>query len=490
MKKALILLGLAIILALSGCSKNKITCTIISPKNGAEHPINDDLVITVEATDTKGIIARVTVHFNNASYSTTGTNPYTATVPSEFLTPGKQTIRAVAIDKENMQAESSISITITEKFVPAELPEVTTNAVINITATYAIAEGNVTHDGNRPISARGVCWSTVENPTIENSKTEDDIGAGSFSSIISDIAPNTLYYVRAYATNEVGTAYGEQVSFTTLSFHVPTVATGKIPANTSTSVLCGGNVTSDGYNLVTARGVCWSTSKNPTINGSKTIDGSGTGSFTSNITGLNKGTLYYVRAYATNEAGTVYGNQVSFTVDAGVEINGVLWATYNVDMPGTFAEKPEDAGMFYQWARKIGWSTTDPLINSNGGTTWDIFGGSGIIWLKANDPCPTGWRVPTIAELQSLAIVDSQWATVNGINGCILGNGNNTIFLPVAGYRSYATSVLNAVGMFGYYWSNAADGSSSIYLFLSGNYGNGVGYADRGDAFSVRCVAE
>ena len=83
------------------------------------------------------------------------------------------------------------------------------------------------------------------------------------------------------------------------------------------------------------------------------------------------------------------------TTDAGVVINGIRWATCNVDMPGTFAENPESFGMFYQWGRSVGWSSTDPMINSNGGTEWDSDFYRGNTWTRANNPCPRGWRVPT-----------------------------------------------------------------------------------------------
>jgi hypothetical protein len=130
---------------------------------------------------------------------------------------------------------------------------------------------------------------------------------------------STTYYVRAYATNSVGTVYGNEVSFTTLAPVVPTLtATTAISLITSTSAQSGGNVTSDGGATITARGVCWSTSPSPTISDSKTTNGSGLGSFSSNITGLTLGVTYYVRSYATNSAGTGYGSQTSFTTRLGI----------------------------------------------------------------------------------------------------------------------------------------------------------------------------
>jgi len=218
MKKILILLGLTMCIVLSGCTKSKVTCTITSPKDGAEVSINEDLVVTVEANDTKGTIATVTVYLGNLSFLATGTNPYIATISSTYLMLGKHTIRAVATNTEGAQAAHSISITLIETLI--ELPEVTTNIITDITPTSAIAGGNITNNGNSPIIARGICWSTTENPTIEDNKTTDGLGTGNFTSNITECTPNTLYYVRAYATNKVGTDYGEQKSFTTSTFSV------------------------------------------------------------------------------------------------------------------------------------------------------------------------------------------------------------------------------------------------------------------------------
>ncbi len=166
-------------------------------------------------------------------------------------------------------------------------------------------------DGGADVSVRGVCWSMSESPTTADSKTTDGTGTGEFTSTITGLTAGTTYYVRAYATNAIGTSYGSQVSFTADA--APTVTTTVISNITTTTADAGGNVTADGGDAVTTRGVCWSTFTNPTIDDDKTTDGTGTGVFASNITGLDPNTTYYVAAYATNSAGTVYGDDVVFT---------------------------------------------------------------------------------------------------------------------------------------------------------------------------------
>jgi hypothetical protein len=191
---------------------------------------------------------------------------------------------------------------------------ITTNSISNIQITTATCGGNVTSDGGTAVTARGVCWSVSSSPTIINNHTSDGTGTGVFASNIAGLTGNTLYYVRAYAINSNGTAYGNQQSFTTLpATTLAQVTTNSISNIQITTATCGGNVTSDGGTAVTARGVCWSVSSSPTIINNHTSDGTGTGVFASNITGLTGNTLYYVRAYATNCNGTVYGNQQSFT---------------------------------------------------------------------------------------------------------------------------------------------------------------------------------
>ena len=114
------------------------------------------------------------------------------------------------------------------------------------------------------------------------------------------------------------------------SAQLPTIATISISNINQSSATSGGNISSDGGATVTARGVCWSTSQNPTIDNSKTTNGTGVGIYSSSISGLTLLTTYYVRAYASNSVGTAYGNQLSFTTTSGMPTNGLLaWYPFN-----------------------------------------------------------------------------------------------------------------------------------------------------------------
>ncbi len=192
-------------------------------------------------------------------------------------------------------------------------PSVTTSPVTEVGPTSASGGGNVTSDGNTDIIVRGVCWDTKKNPNSGDSRTTDGYGIGVFTSQITKLTPNTLYYLRAYAINTEGTSYGSQVTFTTNLYSVPTVTTTVVSVITQTTAVSGGNVTNNGGVEITARGVCWSTHTEPTVSDSKTSNGTGDGIFTSNMSGLTGNTKYYLRAYAVNSEGTGYGQELSFT---------------------------------------------------------------------------------------------------------------------------------------------------------------------------------
>jgi len=256
------------------------------------------------------------------------------------------------------------------------LPTVTTTAITNITQTSATGGGNVTSDGGSTITARGVCWNTTGNPSITGSKTSDGAGTGIFTSNLSILSTGTTYYVRAYATNSQGTAYGAQVIFTTNPVMTPTTTTAAVTNITQTTATSGGYVTSDGGAVVTARGVCWGITATPTVETSKTSDGTGTGSFTSSMTGLTAGTTYYVRAYATNSQGTAYGTQIIFTTSPGLPAVTTAAITNITQTTATGGGNVIfDSGATVT-ARGVCWNTTgNPSIT--GSKTTDS-GGTGI----------------------------------------------------------------------------------------------------------------
>ncbi len=213
---------------------------------------------------------------------------------------------------ECIASHSSIK-TATKSFMTlAGRPTVITNEIFDIGTDAAKGGGIVTDDGGAMVTSRGICWSHNQNPTTDDRHTTDGDGTGEFASEITKLSSNTKYYVRAYAANEAGTAYGEEKCFTT-EVGLPTVITSDVSEIMDSTARCGGIVTNDGGSEITARGVCWGTSKFPTLSGPHTNDGTGTGEFTSEMSRMRPNTEYYVRAYATNAAGTIYGDNIKFT---------------------------------------------------------------------------------------------------------------------------------------------------------------------------------
>lgn len=305
--------------------------------------------------------------------------------------------------------------------------------------------------------------------------------------------------------------------FYIVTFSLPDVATSSVSGITDTSAICGGVVIDDGGSTVTARGVCWSsTNQNPTTSYFHTTDSTGTGSFTSNITGLWPNTTYYVRAYATNSVGTAYGNQVSFTTSinhcAGVtappgygivESSGRCWLDRNLGATqvATSSTDTNAYGDLYQWGRGTdghqlrtsGTTTTlsnsdtpghSNFIISSSGANWDWRSPKNdFLWqaLLINNPCPPGWRIPTIAEWNTER---QSWGSDNAA-----GAYASPLKLPVAGSRSGNVGSLGGAGVYGYYWSNTVSHTNSRFMGVYSSFaGPSAGF--RSDGRSVRCIKD
>jgi uncharacterized protein (TIGR02145 family) len=352
---------------------------------------------------------------------------------------------------------------------------VTTSGVINITQNSVIAGGNVSSDGGSEVTARGVCWSTSAEPTTSNDKIEIGSGVGSFSNTVTQLTAGTTYFLRAYATNAQGTAYGQSVSFTTQAAVLPILATVQ-PSATQTTADTGGEIASDGGSTITARGVCWSTSTNPTIANSKTVDGVGAGSFTSSITALTPSTTYYVRAYATNIAGTAYGNEIAFTTSVS-DLDGNVYSTVHIGTQVWMKENLNTA----RFANGEPIATTSPATLHLGGQVspkyqWDYNGDSNnaavygklYTWYAVADDrkvCPSGWHVPSDEEWTTLEVtlevnVGSGW-----IGGMLKETGtthwldpnteatNSTGFTGLPGGVRDPSGPFDLMGTKGVWWS-------------------------------------
>ena len=315
---------------------------------------------------------------------------------------------------------------------------------------------------------------------------------------------------------------------------LPTVSTMGVTAITATTAVTGGNITDDGGSAVTARGVCWSTSHNPTTAGYHTSDGEGMGSFTSNLTGLTAGTTYFVRAYAINGNGTKYGDEVAFSTPVPfvcgtntvsdyeghiyntVQIGDQCWMKENIR-----ATKYSDGTSITKASVTQVSSGTpcyyDPGQAANYGYLYNWPAAKGPSSVSANNQgiCPTGWHVPSNGEWTQLEqYVSSQsnyrcsnnssyiakaLASTTGWNSstnqCAVGNtpasNNATGFGAVPAGGHYSSS-FNFSGDDANFWS-ATESNSSYAYFRYLDYGTAIvvsGSYLKSNGVSVRCLRD
>jgi uncharacterized protein (TIGR02145 family) len=396
-----------------------------------------------------------------------------------------------------------ISIFLIQSCKKEEVPVLTTSAITDITGTTASGGGTIISEGSGNIIARGLCWSTAINPTLAASKTIESAGSGTYTRNMAGLNEGNIYYVRSYATNSVGTGYGNQISFVTSQVVPARLTTASISSITLSSAISGGDITEDGGGNITERGICWNTGKAPTISDFKTADGSpGTGGFISNITGLSAGKSYYVRAYATNSAGTAYGNQILFTTSITdiennmyhtITIGSMVWTAENLKVTkfkdGTSIPLVADN---YIWSALTTpaycWYNNEISNKSNYGALYNWY------TIETGKLCPQGWHVSSHAEIGNL----ESYLDVNLAGGelkdSILWNSPNTggnnrtgFSAHPGGYRFNDDGSFYNIGYFGYWWTSF----ETIYYFMGYNSSQlGLNNADNKAGLSVRCLRD
>lgn len=352
---------------------------------------------------------------------------------------------------------------------PVPPPVITTDSITDITQSTAVGHATIVSNGGKSVwgrarvSVSGVCWGIQHNPTVEGDKTINGPMIGNFMSPVKGLDPFTTYYVRAYATNPAGTVYGEEVSFTTTG-PLAVLKTEPITDLTSTSATSGGVIVEHGE-AVTARGLCWSAKDTPTVADAKTVDGSGDGSFISKITGLEGGVKYLARAYATNPAGTGYGNVISFVppLPTVKDVDGNVYHQVKIGNQYWMVENFR-AAHFNDGTPIAGVAAVDDAYVSVYGMLYPM--------SAATDTrlAPPGWHVPTEQDWDILATYvknssgplketgTTHWASPN------VGATNSTGFTALPGGLSYSnSSAVSGKGAFGIWWTSTPADASNLW---------------------------
>ena len=435
--------------------------------------------------------------------------------------------RAYATNSAGTGYSNQVSFTTSDLSKSSTIPTLTTKVITSITLTSAVSGGNITDDGGAEVSEKGICWSTSQMPTIEDFKISDGDGSGSYSCNLAGLNPKTMYFVRAYAINSVGTAYGNQVSFITKQIiKVATLTTKAVTSITPTNAVSGGDIIDDGEGEIISRGVYWGTNPDPDIYfEGASADGSGSGSFFSYLSGLEPETTYYIIAYAVNDAGKAFGSVVSFTTPA---ISPIV---FNPDL--TYGQVSDIDGNEYktiqigtqEWMaenlKTTKYNDGNSIPNVTGFTAWSDLTTGAYCWLNNNASaykatygalynwftvntgklCPAGWHVPSDAEWTTLTNYLGGTAVAGGKlkeTGIAHWKSPNTGAVNSSGFTALPGGILSLFndpdfsgwsgpGSAGVWWSTSA----SIYLVTFYEdilRSNSIYYKQSG--FSVRCLKD
>jgi uncharacterized protein (TIGR02145 family) len=453
-------------------------------------------------------IANPTLDDSKVIATGTGTGAFNANVTG--LTEGSTYhVRAYATNSNGTVYGDNVAFA----FI-ATLPTLSTQAVTNrnVVAGTATFNGTILTVGDPACTERGFAYGTSRKPTVDATKVVASGNTeGTFSSDVTGLTEDNVYYIRAYATNSKGTVYGEEVS---VDFNVimPTVSTQAV---TNENIVAGtatfnGTILTLGDLAYTERGFVYGTLRNPTTDATKiTVSGSTVGAFSSVVTGLAEYHVYYVRAYVVNRKGTVYGEEVSldfsncgvdFTdsrdnqvyptvrigtqcwmsknMNIGTRVDGTNYTTHQTSGIQKICDNNDESkcttyGGLYNW--------NETVNGENSGSIKYVSGSSTMI----QGICPDAWHVPSDEEFKTLekylGMTQAQ-ADGEGYRGTDEGrelkstsslwtyyssstsgtNSSGWSGLP-GGYRDYSGGTFGYVGTYGTWWSSS--GSSSSYAW-------------------------
>ncbi len=471
--------------------------------------------------------------YSAQSINSTGATGLTATISASTFANGFGSLTYTITGTPNVAggtASFALSIggqscTLTFTVNPAVPATLTTLPIGSIANTSANSGGNISSTGSSPVTQRGIVWSTSPNPTIANNKTIDGTGTGSYTSNLTGLTPNTTYYVRAYATNGSGTAYGNELIFATTGPAAASIAALDCASATRIGILTqgvaaigisasvpysGGNGGTYGAQSINSTGVTGLTailssdiftnvgSLTYTITGRPSA--AGTASFALSIGGRSCTLTFTVNASGLYAVGSVFCNGPTLVVDVTNPLTGKTWMDRNLGA-SQVAISSTDAnayGDLYQWGRgsdghQCRNSSTTSIQSSidQPGNNKFIIVSAGNDWRSTpnnnlwqgvygvNNPCPSGYRLPTNAEFDAERLT---WGSNNST-----GAFASILKLPMAGFRT-SSGLIGNVGSEGSCWTSSTFGQFSNDLTFNNNVVAGVRFRASGN--SVRCLKD
>ncbi|MFC2129444.1 fibrobacter succinogenes major paralogous domain-containing protein [Bacteroidota bacterium] len=430
--------------------------------------------------------------------------------------------RAYALNSEGYGYGDEISFTTLRENT---LPTVSTSPVKDITLESATVGGDVTDDGGSEVTERGVWVSLTPNAEITGTKIIIGSGTGDFF-VFMALNSGVEYYVKAFATNIVGTAYGNEESFQTFASVPINMITSNADNIGPYSATIGGDATPEVGITVTETGIWYSTDPNPEVFGTKIITDPLSLSFSINLSGLTQGTSYYYKAYAKCDLGTVFGDILTFqtTIPTVTDINGNVYPIVTIGTQTWMAENlkvlsfPDDVGIPYvetnqNWSDLVSTDMAYCYVDGDPANT-DEFGllyswaaamngaaSSTAVPSGVQGVCPDGWHLPSDAEWDILiASVGGEEVAGGKLReaGTVHWSFPNTGGTDDYGFTALPASYRYHVGTFGpvgnnaYFWTSTQSAASSAwYKYI---YYNSVDVTTTSlgmdSGVSVRCVKD